>query len=636
MKECDLIMKGGITSGVVYPKAITSLAQDYKFVNIGGTSAGAIGAVIAAAAEYRRQASSDATNNSGFEAIEKIPDELGENLLGLFVPYPPLKAIFNTLIDIISADENTSKLGVALWGLVKHHPRTSMFIGIITLSLIAAGLVLGQIGWSLFFLLSGILVLAGVLLAYLNTAFSMHLKENHFGLCTGTRIPEPTGGKILSTFRKLYWRSTPIEKIAPFTDWMSTKIDNVAFGIKPNESSRPLLIGDLREHGIELASMTTDLSSRRPYQLPLQSKDHYFKRSEFERLFPPNVLAYLLEDNDPVAWREDEHGNAHEADALEYYSLPIGDEMPVLFIARLSLSFPGLISAIPLYRRDYGLRGSMGGYAPMKQCLFSDGGISSNFPVHFFDNWLPSRPTFGINLTSYEIERHASSSSHEDDAGSDNRVNLPQEPQSSRTMPVFEVTNMFGFLASILNTAKDWQDNLQGLLPGYSERIVEVRLSPKEGGMNLTMTPETIGKLTSYGSLAGDKLKEFDFSEHSYRRAITTVPFMEESLGHFSRVYGDLNWQGDDGESWVDIFENYESENYKIPSKKWRKNVLHKAAKDAHSIGQISFEKDVNESLLRDYKRIPYFDASIRLVASPMRMRRDRWVEIRKSRNKDT
>ena len=41
-KGCDIIMKGGITSGIVYPKAIFELAKKYKFCSIGGTSAGAM------------------------------------------------------------------------------------------------------------------------------------------------------------------------------------------------------------------------------------------------------------------------------------------------------------------------------------------------------------------------------------------------------------------------------------------------------------------------------------------------------------------------------------------------------------------------------------------------------------------
>ena len=48
--ECDLVMRGGITSGIVYPRAIAKLAETYNFRSIGGTSAGAIAAAATAAA----------------------------------------------------------------------------------------------------------------------------------------------------------------------------------------------------------------------------------------------------------------------------------------------------------------------------------------------------------------------------------------------------------------------------------------------------------------------------------------------------------------------------------------------------------------------------------------------------------
>ena len=54
--------------------------------------------------------------------------------------------------------------------------------------------------------------------------------------------------------------------------------------------------------------------------------------------------------------------------------------------ARLSLSFPVLLSAIPLYDEQG------------TQHWFSDGGICSNFPLHFFDSPLPRWPTFGLDL----------------------------------------------------------------------------------------------------------------------------------------------------------------------------------------------------------------------------------------------
>ena len=42
--ECNVIMKGGITSGVIYPRALSEFAKTYRFRSLGGASAGAIGA----------------------------------------------------------------------------------------------------------------------------------------------------------------------------------------------------------------------------------------------------------------------------------------------------------------------------------------------------------------------------------------------------------------------------------------------------------------------------------------------------------------------------------------------------------------------------------------------------------------
>ncbi len=72
MEECDLVMKGGITSGVVYPYAVAKVAKRYRLRDIGGTSAGAIAAVMAAAAEYRRQTSEGKASMDGFAKIEEL------------------------------------------------------------------------------------------------------------------------------------------------------------------------------------------------------------------------------------------------------------------------------------------------------------------------------------------------------------------------------------------------------------------------------------------------------------------------------------------------------------------------------------------------------------------------------------
>jgi predicted acylesterase/phospholipase RssA len=65
-QECDIVMKGGVTSGVVYPLTVVELAKRYRLRSIGGTSAGALAAAITAAAEFNRA-------GDGFGKIEKIP-----------------------------------------------------------------------------------------------------------------------------------------------------------------------------------------------------------------------------------------------------------------------------------------------------------------------------------------------------------------------------------------------------------------------------------------------------------------------------------------------------------------------------------------------------------------------------------
>jgi hypothetical protein len=83
-RKCDIVMKGGITSGVVYPHAVCELARTYSFCNVGGTSAGAIAAAATAAAEYGRE-------NLGFNKLAGLPGWLGEgtNLRSLFQPQNP-------------------------------------------------------------------------------------------------------------------------------------------------------------------------------------------------------------------------------------------------------------------------------------------------------------------------------------------------------------------------------------------------------------------------------------------------------------------------------------------------------------------------------------------------------------------
>ena len=82
--ECDLIMEGGVTSSVVFPTFIAKLASRFDLRNIGGTSVGAVAAVTAAAAQFRRNAvraanGTPAEAEAGYSRLETLPKWLQEN-----------------------------------------------------------------------------------------------------------------------------------------------------------------------------------------------------------------------------------------------------------------------------------------------------------------------------------------------------------------------------------------------------------------------------------------------------------------------------------------------------------------------------------------------------------------------------
>src|ERR1700694_5223429 len=101
LRKCDIVMKGGITSGIVYPTVVCKLASEYQFKNLGGTSAGALAAALTAAAEYARQ-TGRGLGAGAFDELSTIPKWLadnspfggGSNLLQLFQPQPGTGGLF--------------------------------------------------------------------------------------------------------------------------------------------------------------------------------------------------------------------------------------------------------------------------------------------------------------------------------------------------------------------------------------------------------------------------------------------------------------------------------------------------------------------------------------------------------------
>jgi hypothetical protein len=110
---CDLVMNGGITSGVIYPKAAAKLATRYRFMNIGGTTAGAIAAAVTAAAEFGRRSGTA----SAFDVLDKLPADLASNghLLKLFTPDIGTSTIFGIAVGLLAGNSCPDRI----WKIAK-------------------------------------------------------------------------------------------------------------------------------------------------------------------------------------------------------------------------------------------------------------------------------------------------------------------------------------------------------------------------------------------------------------------------------------------------------------------------------------------------------------------------------------
>ena len=191
MRNCDIVMKGGITSGVVYPLAVVELSEEFRFKSVGGTSAGAIAAAVTAAAEYRRVTTG---SRDGFEEIKALPDFLGgkatngqSNLLNLFPPAKSTRRLFAVLAAFLGDRSKWSKGLRAFAALLVLSPLVTL-ISFTPLVVVLALLrwqkapTLGLAIVAIAFLLIGVLLLVGVS-AW--RALFHTIPANNFGFCLG-------------------------------------------------------------------------------------------------------------------------------------------------------------------------------------------------------------------------------------------------------------------------------------------------------------------------------------------------------------------------------------------------------------------------------------------------------------------
>jgi predicted acylesterase/phospholipase RssA len=579
---CDLVMTGGVASGVVYPWAVVELARAYRFRNIGGTSVGAMAAALAAAAEYGRRTGFE----TPFEPLRRLPASLGEvlpdgrtRMFSLFQPANRQGARLLRLWGLLFQGNGTRGWLRQLWkwwrackdediekDLRCRPPRCLEIPAALITShgwwLLAGLLAALVLAWSSGALQGWVWLCSGpdalacvgrglasglaiatlclgvpvaVLLAKLACDIRHGIIANNLGLCAGGTLdrqappdpedpdnPHPRPG--LSE-----WLHEGIQRSAGLTP----KDPPLTFGDLWNAPAYPgaprgTFCGDddpMQRRSINLMVITSNVTHGRPYRLPLSKSSRLFYRpGELEPYLPQSVLNALVTasrpyepGSDPFSAR-DPRPDPQLADLLE---LPSAG-MPIVVAARLSLSFPLLFSAIPLYAIDHERKDRKN--LALRRCLFTDGGLSSNFPIHLFDAALPSWPTFGLWL---------------DERGPFQRLDdkapvwLPDLPLSGR----FDSWNRFdpdidpepekdlegdvhrsrrcgrpsrtwgllgGFLVGLVTHAKDWHDRTSFRMPHVRNRVARLWLGPREGGLHIAMPRAQILQMAHrYGTTAG-------------------------------------------------------------------------------------------------------------------------------------
>ena len=185
---------------------------------------------------------------------------------------------------------------------------------------------------------------------------------------------------------------------------------------------------------VNLEMMTTDLSRGRPFRFPLAvAEPDGGPAGGAEALWfdPGDLCAALAQDGragSDVLPREVVEAMtslvprrtvplADGSGSVTLYRLPHPWNLPVVLAVRISLALPVLFTAVRLYRLlpvgeardDLGRTVHVDG-APVptqahplvaQPLWWSDGGITSNFPVHLFDSALPRWPSFGLNLGTH-------------------------------------------------------------------------------------------------------------------------------------------------------------------------------------------------------------------------------------------
>ncbi|WP_156255687.1 patatin-like phospholipase family protein [Sandarakinorhabdus oryzae] len=572
--DCDLIMKGGVTSGLVYPGAIATLSETYRLRNIGGTSAGAIGAVAAAAMEYglRTGRNTNARETMAWlhRELAATTDQGASRLDAMFCGDPGTAPLLDALKGLLNSRPAAlfTLIGAARPTLPDSARRALRLTAAATIleTLAAAGLAWlltsgCSAGWQ--GLATGLATVASFaatgwwnLRGSLAQAVSPSLDEvnrllqpvvaNGLGLATGLALPAHTINQ---------------RQVPSLTHWLHQTIQSLA-GHDADRPEAVLTFGKLWSLGldaepsaygpraIDLVLVCSDLNRVQSASFPFLPDNQrlFYDPDEWVRLFPEPVLqalaarAWQIRSNpmpDDLGYRTQdviEAAAAHGDLGDRLRLLPKGRHIPILVGTRASMAFPGLFTPLPLWvLRWVGRPEVQDERRPvLSRVYLSDGGITSNFPIHLFDSVVPSRPTFAINLLypdddlSIEEYRELDGAAIRGKAVPGNvrtlggtrersegqvladlimpfadgdRVTFYKEPATGTAL-----ARLAGLGLRVVETARTWGDVSLYNQVGMRDRIIHVRLAGSEGGFNLSMPSQTITTLNEKGVYAGTVL----------------------------------------------------------------------------------------------------------------------------------
>ena len=541
-RYCDLVLKGGITSGIVYPLAISRLSERYRFKSIGGTSAGAVAAAAAAAAEYQRRHSA---SMDGFRALDLLPNDLSvedeqgrSRLFRLFQPQAGTAPLFRMLIAALGRKSLFSRVAHACArGAIEFWVRCTLgalLFGGASWWAIRAGLPEGvNSGWTIWMLVA-LLALIGAGLGLVTGIYrcvTRDVVENGFGLCKG--IDGSCKSSDDADDQLTPWLHVLINRCAG----RDPENDPLTFGdLWSAPGAPPPVPGQQDDCSIDLRMVTTNVTHGRPYKLPFDEPGArvFFRPKELREYFPEPVVKWLAAH--AVKYRPVPGSDPELPEGL--LQMPDAKNLPVVVATRLSLSYPFLISAVPLWAIDYE---AAPGSRTFERCWFSDGGLSSNFPIHLFDDLLPRWPTFGMKLEDfpkgYEARRDRTYMPCLNVEGVADAWNRFDEEKVG-------LERLKGFASALLDAAMNWNDNVLSRLPGNRDRIARIRLHENEGGMNLDMGHEKIRELSNAGHLAATRIirrfvrnlpplrggNPMGWENHRWIRLRLLMALLEESL----------------------------------------------------------------------------------------------------------